>query len=1013
MKLTSFFIKHPVIAIILNAMIVIVGLLSLQHVNVREYPDVKLPVISVYARYPNASPELVENNVTNVIEDQLAGIAGIENIVSHSLHGMSRIELKFQEGASIERALIAVNEAMTSVRANLPKEVEHLKIQQSKHSDGLPFIAISISSDSLTFGELNHYTNLHLKNAFRSIKGVSSVEVWGQPYTMQVTLDPRKMYGFGINADDIYAAIERNNVSLPTGKYQNQIPTTLDLNLSNVSDFENLFIKEKNGQSIYLKSVADLELKTDDQQFRIRINGKEGLVLAINHAIDANPLEVSQQINEQLKHLQQVHQDDVSLSTVLDRSEFIKASLANIKFTILEAILLVVVIVFLFLKSMRAAIIPLVTIPVSLIGAIIFIKIMGFSINTISLLAMVLAIGLVVDDAIVVLENITRHIENGLSPMQAAIKGSGEIGFAIIAMTLTLACVYAPIAFVTGAIGQLFIEFSVALAGAVLISGIVALTLTPLMCTKLTQAKPRASRNSLDNKSIDVIYGKLLSKTLASNKTIVGITLFTLCATIFMFSILPKEIAPKEDRSLMGVYIPTLPGKDINYFEQKVLAVEDTLKSIPEANSYFTFMGDWGANIIFSLEAQDERNRTPEKIIESLQSQLKSFPSIDVWPWSWDSGLPGLDDAIDGTQLTLAISTLKDYRDLFTQVDQVRKEIENEKIFPSAFHNLRLDNPGLQVQLDKDKASKLGIKPSQVSSLIEIFFSGQQALSFQKDGIRYPVTLIGRTSPWTLDELYITNAHGKRISLGAIASLQTSVQPKELYHYNQMRTALLSVTLNKDQKIESGMNAFWNKMSSSLPHDLKKEWIGAAKSYTKSNTTMTFLFILALCFIYAVLAIQFENFVDPFIIMMTVPLACFGALLAALFFKQSINIYTQIGLVTLIGLITKHGILMVEFANQLHRAGQSLEQAIQSASTRRLRPILMTTGAMILGALPLAFSQGAGHEARHAIGIIIIGGLTLGTCFTLLILPKIYLMVKSRRYFNARCSIDLAVGFNH
>ena len=821
----------------------------------------------------------------------------------------------------------------------------------------------------------------------------------GNLLPVAVALDPQKLYAFGINADDVFTALEKNNISWPVGKFQNEIPTTMDLSLSSIEDFEDLFIKDNNGKPIFLKSIADVQLKTNTKSMRTRINGKPGLVIEIARTTDSNPLDTSNLINQRVNHLQQSLPNDMALMVVMDQADFIRASLRNIEHSILEAIFLVLAIVFLFLRNVRATLIPLITIPVSLIGSIIlFLKVFGFSLNTITLLAMVLAIGLVVDDAIVVLENIERHLARGLSPLKAAMEGSREIGFAIIAMTLTLASVYAPIAFIQGAVGQLFLEFAVALAGSVFISGIVALTLSPLMCAKILTKHKKRLLPRIDDylAQIETSYSKGLEQSLNHPKLILCIAGGMFISMMFLFSHLPSEIAPKEDRGLVGVYLPQIPGTDIKTLSYYVKEIESKVKDIPESTGYISFIANWGASVLVSLKPNEERSTSAQTLVQQIRPQINTIPSIDAQTWSWDSGLPGLDDVMDGSELTLAISTTGNYRSLFDQVEKARIALSQMQTFESVRHDLSLDTPGYSVILDSNTVFQLGLSSFQIAKMIEVFFSGQQSLYFQKEGVRYPITLEGLSSPWTLDELYLTNPKGKRISLGTLGELRSSSIPKELNHYNQMRSVTLSAGLKPGHKMKSAMPQLWQLTSQSVSPDLKMDWTGAAKMYTKSSMAMVLLFGMALIFIYAILAVQFENFLGPFIIMLTVPLGCFGALVTVWVFGQSLNIYTQIGLVTLVGLITKHGILMVEFANQLKAAGKSVEEAIREASRLRLRPILMTTGAMVFGALPLIFSSGAGNEARRAIGFVLVGGLIFGTFFTLLVLPKLYHILKMR-----------------
>lgn len=691
MNAPSFFIQRPVMAIVLNAMLMVIGFLCLTTISLREYPEIKLPSFSVYTHYPNASAELVESTVTNILEDQLAGVEGLETITSQSRQGSSNINLTFIEGTSLERALIAIRDAIGLARSDLPKDVLEPVVQQQSKADGPPFMAISLFSKSLSFGDLTHYANLNLKNPFRSLKGVASTEVWGQPFTMTVTLDPQKLYAFGINADDVYTVLEENNISWPVGKFQGETPTTMDLSLSSVQDFENLLIKENNGKPIFLKSIADIQLKTNAKRMSTKVNGKPGLIISISRTSDSNPLNVSKLVNQQVESLKTFLPNDMVLDVVLDQADFIRASLRNIQRSIIEAIFLVLVIVFVFLRSFRATLIPLVTIPISLVGSIILLKIFGFSINTITLLAMVLAIGLVVDDA-------------------------------IVAMTLTLASVYAPIAFIQGAVGQLFIEFAVALAGSVFISGVVALTLSPLMCGKILRPKTNRLFPKIDHylAMLEIFYEKALAQSLRWPKLVFTVAGGAFISMPLLFIHLPSEIAPKEDRGMIGVFLPPIPGKDVRAFEPYIQEIEAKVKDIPEAKGYLAFMGEWGANVVVSLKPHEERAISAETLVNHIRPQMEVLPSVDAYTWSWESGLPGLDDAVNGMELTLAISTIGSYRHLFDTVDALRKTLDKKKIFESVRHDLSLDTPGYSIALDSNSVSRLGLSSFQISKMIEV-----------------------------------------------------------------------------------------------------------------------------------------------------------------------------------------------------------------------------------------------------------------------------------------------------
>lgn len=997
MKLTSYFIKHPAIAIILNCMILLLGILCFNSLPIREYPDISFPVITVNASYPNASPETIESVVTNILEEQLAGIEGLELMTSRSNSGMSSIYLLFRAGTSMDKALNAVQEAAGLARSMLPASMEPPRVERQKQADGLPFIGISIESSSLDFGALTHYAQLNLKNSFRRLKGVASVNIWGQPYTYEISLDPKKLYTFGINADEVLTALALNNRSFPAGNYQNKIPTTLDFDLKTLDDYKNLLVKTVNHNPVLLKSLAQVRLKSDNEQFQIRVNGHSGLVLAINRANDANPLEVSREVHQELNFLKNSLPKDMQAKIIVDQSQFIRASLKNIQASIVESILLVLITVFVFLRNIRAIIIPMIAVPISLLGSLLFLKLFGFSINQLTLLAMVLAVGLVVDDAIIVLENIWRHIEEGLTPLKAAFLGSKQIGFAIIAMTLTLASVYAPLAFINGMMGQLFIEFAVALAGSVIISGVVALTLSPLMCAHFLNKNTKQIWPVIDRflSSLARRYYNLLSKVVARKTLTLILVLISLGLTLYLYRSLPNETAPKEDRGLVGVFAPMAVGEDLASMAGKIKKIEASISSLPEAKNKLTFAGKWGCSIVMPLKPHGSRKRSAEEIATALRPPMARLPSVDAMVWSWDTGLPGADDAMNGSELELVLSSTDSYRDLFDKTEQFKALLDTNKTFVSSRHDLRLDSMGYAIKVNKNALAKLGLTPNQVAKTIEIFFSGDKSMTFQKDNVVYNLSIQGTKKPWTLDALYLTTPSGKRVSLAAIASMQRQAQPASLEHINQMRATTLHVQLAANKSFKQGMDTLWDLAKDKFPGTYKLSWSGAAKTYTQSSHTMLLLFGLSIVFIYAILAALFENFIYPLIVLITVPLACAGALLFAYLFNQSLNIYTQVGLITLVGLITKHGILIVEFANQLQKQGLSLVESIKKACSLRLRPILMTTGAMIFGVIPLVLSHDAGAEARRAIGIILIGGLSLGTFFTLFVLPSIYYIIRS------------------
>jgi multidrug efflux pump len=1000
MNLTTYFIKHPVIALVLNAMILIVGILSFNRLALREYPFISFPTLTVTAVYPNATADVVESAVTTVLEDKLSGVEGLLDMQSKTSAGQVEITLNFNDDILINNALAIARDAVSLAQADLPKDLKQPIVKKKELNDnGPPFIAISIESDGSDVGALTHYASLNLENAFRSVPGVASVVAWGQEYTYEIVIDPKKLFLFGINADEVYGVLDKSRASLPVGKFQDQIPTTLIKSLTTKEDYENLVIKSATEQSpaIFLRSVATVQQKSDDKSVRVRVNGKPGVVIVIRRGMDANPVDVSTLVNKKVEEIKENLPKDLRMDVVLDQAVFVKSSIDTIKSSIVEAIVLVLGIVFLFLRSFHATLVPLVTIPISLLGSMIFLSMFGYSINIMTLLAMVLAIGLVVDDAIVVLENIVHHIEKGLKPIDAALVAGREIGFAIVAMTFTLVSVFMPIAFVKGAIGQLFVEFAVALAGSVLVSGIVALTLSPLMCAQLLKKERSNLWPEVDRflAKLAHSYDSLLDWVLPKIKFVSVMMFFSVCLTNMLVKLIPAEMTPKEDRSLMGIWIPPIPGKDINALDQRITQVQNRIGFMPEAENVLVFAGDWGATLCFGLKPKKERGKSALALKQEVYAKLVDFPSVDLYPWIIDSGLPGLDSS-DGSDLKMIISTVDSYSILYGVAEKLTKVSRDTKAFPALAHDLNLNSKAYVIDFDSNLLAALNLDSVGISKLLSIFFSGDMTLTFNKDGVFYPITIKGERKPWTLDELYMTNKMGSRISLGTVGVLKSTANPDTLFHYNQMRSLSLAAQVDDNIPLVRNMDKLKMIVDANLPSGYRQTWIGIAKAYKESASTMMTLILLAIVFIYAILSVQFESFLDPLIVMLTVPLAAMGALFVLWIFGQTMNIYTQIGLITLIGLITKNGILIVEFANQQLKNGMTTIDAVKKAAQLRLRPILMTTSAMILGTIPLVLSNSSGSESRRVIGAILVGGLSFGTLLTLVLLPTLYVAIKRK-----------------
>jgi multidrug efflux pump len=1013
MRLTTHFIKHPVASLVLNAMLIIVGIVAGFSLSVREYPNIVFPTVTVTTTYPNASAQLVETSVTNILEDHLAGIEGISTLTSTSTQGQSSIIMDFREGTSIDQALISIRDAIGIAKRDLPMDdVEEPVVERKTKSDGMPFIVIGLDSQEVDGQALTHYCNINIKNRLRSIPGVASAGVWGQPYCYKIQLDPERLLLHRINPDEVLAALASSDRSLPLGRFQNTIPATLDLELKEPRDFEEVMIapksKGKHTKPIFLKDVATVKVSSDNDFSRIRINGKPGVAIGVERVSDANPLDVSDAVKKEVEEIQRTLPQGVNIALLADEAAFIRASIGNIRSSILESIVLVLCVVYFFLRSFRATLIPLMTIPISLIGGMLFLQIFGSSLNILTLLAMVLAVGLVVDDAIVVLENITRHIEEGKSPAAAALEGAKEIGFAVVVMTLTLISVYIPIAFVGGAVGKLFGDFAIALSGSVLISGVVALTLSPLMCKALLKPHEKLPFPQIDRflDWVSEFYSRRLKFFLQYRSIAILLGLVCMVGIGGLLKFLPHEMAPKEDRSFVGAFMPEISNASVDIVEARAMEVEKQFQEVPEKRSVITFVHSGGGFIGLPLVPQDQRKRSAAEIVGALFPSVMALPSADAWIFSRDTGLPGVETA-PSTRLSMAITTNESYQELFSQMEALNAKLNDQKIFSGVRHDLNLDSLGYEVQIDKHQLGELGISEMQVARAIAVAFSGDRTLDFKKDGILYPIIVKNSAAPWRIDEIYLTTPSGQVTSLGTVAKMRRVAQPKELNHYEEMRAATLTMELPNGMALQDGMRELEKVVKESIPSHYKTYWTGAAKGYLESAQSLNQLIVLALIFIYAILALQFDNFLDPAIVLITVPLGCVGALLLVWVCDGTINIYTQVGLITLIGLISKHGILIVEFSNAAHKQGRSWQQSIEDAARLRLRPILMTAITTVIGALPLLVSRDAGYESRFAIGLILVGGLSFGTLFTLFILPVICLMLKERFHKRVEVELDL------
>ncbi len=1011
MTLSELSIKRPVFATVMSLVLVLVGLVSYERLSVREYPAIDPPVITVETTYPGASAPIVETQVTQVLEDSLAGIEGIDFITSISRQESSQITVTFKLDRNQDYAAADVRDRVGRVRGRLPQEIEE-PIIQKREADAQPVLFIAFYSEEHSALEITDYADRYVKDQLQTLTGVAEVRLFGdRRYSMRIWLDPERLAAFQLTPQDIEAALRRQNVEVPSGRIeslQREFTVLAETDLRTPEQFNDLIIKETNGYLVRLREVGYAELGALDERRIVRFNGQPAIALGVVKQATANPLEVSEAVRQVLPSITNTLPAGMQARVAHDKSVFIAESIKNVYRTIGEAVILVIFIIFLFLRSIRATLIPLVTIPVSLIGAFALMLALGFSINTLTLLALVLAIGLVVDDAIVMLENIYRHVEAGMSPVKAALVGSREISFAVIAMTVTLAAVYAPIGFMTGLTGRLFTEFAWTLAGAVIVSGFVALTLSPMMCSKLLKHSDnhnlfyRVIERCLNG--ISWVYRMILHGALAARPLVLLIGLGVAGASYFLFDSLKSELAPLEDQGTIITVFRAPEGATIDYTDAYGKQIEEIALKVPEADRVFLVSGNPTVSqgrMILRVIPWDERERTQQEIARSIAPEIVAVPGVVAFP----SNPPSLGQHSRSKPVNFVIQTSRPYSELQEMVDALLVKAQDYPGLVDIDSDLKLNSPQLDISVDREKAASMGVEIDTLGRTLETMLGGRQVTRFKQDGEQYDVVVkiadVDRRNPDDMRRIYVRGTDDSMIPLSNLITIKETVAPKELNHFNQLRAATVTAQLAPGYTLSDALVFLEQAAAETLPTTAYIEYAGESREFRAARASMFLTFLLALAFIYLVLAAQFESFTDPFIIMLTVPLSITGALLALWWSGGTLNIYSQVGLVTLIGLITKHGILIVEFANQLRAKGQPMRDAVIEAATHRLRPILMTPGAMVLGAVPLAIASGAGAESRQDIGWVIVGGLLVGTFFTLFVIPVVYSYLSRRVFLEA------------
>ena len=1036
MQLAEISIRRPVFATVLSLLIVLIGTVSFNRLTVREYPKIDEPVVTVSVRYAGASAEVIETQVTKPLEDSIAGIDGVDVITSISRADQGQISVRFRLEKDADSAAAEVRDRTSRVRNRLPQAIEEPVIAKVE-ADAFPVIQIAFSSDSLSPLQINDLVNRIVKPRLQTVTGVADVRVFGErKYAMRVWLDTDRLAAYKLTTQDVEDAIRRSNLELPAGRIESQqreFSVTSQTDLVRPAQFGDIVIKTLNGFSIRVKDVARVQEGAADERTAVRLNGRSAVAVGVIRQATANPLDLSKGVQDAIPRLKADLPPDIVIDITNDNSVFIDRSVKNVYRTIAEAVVLVALVIFVFLRTLRASIIPIVTIPVSLIGTFALMALAGFTINTLTLLALVLAIGLVVDDAIVMLENIFRHIEEGMDPFSAGIKGAREIGFAIITMTATLVAVYAPLAFTPGRTGKLFVEFALALAGAVVVSGFVALTLTPMLCTQLLKHNPKPNRFDRGMEklltSISDRYGQLLrwivtaryqpqerrglaerlkAMALQARWLVLAVMLLSGIAIVLVFPTMKQELSPMEDRGTILANVNAPDGSTLDYTNRYAESLEKMGAPYKEFDRIFANVGNptvAQATVVYRTVDWDERQRSTIDLAREMQPKFNALPGVTAFAIT----PPSLGQGFRERPVNFVIQTSDSFQNLNTVVRQMLDEIAKNPGIVSPDVDLRLNKPELRISVERDRAADLGVSVEVVAKAIETLLGGRNVTRYKRDAEQYDVVVqtaaSGRTTPEDIDRIYVRGRNEAMIPLSALVTVRESVSPRELNHFGQRRSVSITAGLAPDYSLGEALKFMDQTAAKVLKTGYSTDLNGTSREFKNSQGALVIVFVLALVFIFLVLAAQFESFIDPLVIMLSVPLSMIGALLALKWSGGSLNVYSQIGLITLVGLITKHGILIVEFTNQLRSDGLDMVDALVKASAQRLRPILMTTGAMVLGALPLAMAHGAGAESRMQIGWVIVGGMSLGTLLTVFVVPTMYSLFARRTVPGASTAI--------
>ena len=1018
-RFTDIFIRRPVLSRVVSLLIFVLGLRAIMDLPVRQYPKLENTVVTVKTAYPGASASVVQGFITTPLEKKIASAGGIDYLTSETIEGVSTITAHIRLNYDPNIAFTNVMSKVAEAKYELPSASEDPVITKTTGKT-FSLMYVGFYSAQMSPEQITDYITRVVQPKIETVPGVSEAEILGgMNFAMRIWLNPKRMAALGVSPANVGQALLNNNFLSAAGNTKGKyvsIPVSAQTDLNSAKGFKELVVKQKDGRLVRLKDVANVQLGSETYDASVYFDGKKAIFMAIDATPEANPLTVIQKVKKVLPVLEQSYPPSLKSKVVFDSTTFIRASLYEVIKTILEATGIVILIIFLFLGSIRSVSVPVITIPLSLVGVFALMLAMGYSINLLTLLALVLAIGMVVDDAIVVVENIHRHIEDGLAPFDAALQGAREIAFPVIAMTFTLAAVYAPIGFMSGLTGALFKEFAFTLAGAVIISGVVALTLSPMMCSRLLTAhdNEKGFAAYVDNKFMRLKnwYQSHLQVALNYQKLLYVFAVLVLLSCIFLFLTSPKQLAPQEDQGVVWVMGQAPQSTNIDYMESFTKALNNIYPKYPSLQDYFIINGMGGPNTMgsgFMMKPWGDRKASAQEVSKTLSQELSKISGLQIQAVT-PPPLPGSD--LFG--ISFVVTSVQPFKVVYPLAQKLLQAAQKSGLFLFVFSDVKYNKPQVDITINREKAAQFGITMQDLGNTLSTALGGGYINRFSMESRAYKVMpkleRRFRKNPEDLNNIYMTTADGKVIPLSTIVSMKQVTEPNKMTRFQQLNSVLIQGMMSPGTAVSEGLSFLQSEAKKLFPVGVTYDYAGELRRFVQEGDQLMIAFGFSLIFIFLVLAAQFESFRDPLVVMLTVPMAICGALLPISWGLATINIYTQVGLITLIGLISKHGILMVDFANHLRaEKGLSKREAIEEAAAIRLRPVLMTTAAMILGVLPLLIASGAGAASRFDIGLVISFGMAIGTLFTLFIVPMMYTL-KTRAILGYLAAVVLLAG---